>query len=438
MTIYNRKEGLTLFLGDIFVFIAALWLTLWVRYLELPSSQLFLIHLAPFSVLFVVWTICFYIAGLYAKNTLLFKSRLPNLILRVQIWNSILSVLFFYFISYFSIAPKVVLFIDLIFSFVLVLLWRLQISTSLGFRKKQKAIMIGEGDEMKELLEEVNHNRRYALSFVATIDLRNVNSENFHEVAEKISSGKDFTVIVADIKNKKIESLLPTLYRLIPKNIQIVEVNKLYTEIFDRIPLSMLRYEWFLENISPCTHLLYDALKRMMDLCIAAVLEVLSLILYPFVIFAVKLDDRGNIFLMQDRIGKGNKVIRIIKFRTMANGKVTRVGNYLRKTRIDELPQLWNVIRGDLSLIGPRPELPHFVELYDREIPYYNIRHLITPGLSGWAQTHHDQHPHHEADTMETKNKLSYDLYYIKNRSLMLDVKIALLTIRTLLSRSGI
>ena len=117
---------------------------------------------------------------------------------------------------------------------------------------------------------------------------------------------------------------------------------------------------------------------------------------------------------------------------------MTRVGNYLRKTRIDELPQLWNVIRGDLSLIGPRPELPHFVELYDREIPYYNIRHLITPGLSGWAQTHHDQHPHHEADTTETKNKLSYDLYYIKNRSLMLDVKIALLTIRTLLSRSGI
>ncbi len=120
--------------------------------------------------------------------------------------------------------------------------------------------------------------------------------------------------------------------------------------------------------------------------------------------------------------------------------RVTRVGRFLRKARIDELPQLWNVLKGDLSLIGPRPEFQVPVEKYTREIPYYNVRHLIQPGLSGWAQIYHDEHPHHgDPDNIrKTKDKLSYDLYYIQHRSLALDVKIALRTLQTLLSRSGV
>jgi lipopolysaccharide/colanic/teichoic acid biosynthesis glycosyltransferase len=116
---------------------------------------------------------------------------------------------------------------------------------------------------------------------------------------------------------------------------------------------------------------------------------------------------------------------------------ITKVGNFLRKTRVDELPQLWNILKGDLSLIGPRPELPALVKQYEHEIPYYNVRHLIKPGLSGWAQIYHDTHPHHEVATLETKRKLSYDLYYIKNRSFLLDIKIALRTLRTLVSIAG-
>ena len=117
--------------------------------------------------------------------------------------------------------------------------------------------------------------------------------------------------------------------------------------------------------------------------------------------------------------------------------KVTRVGAFLRRTRLDELPQLWNVTRGELSLIGPRPEFGPAAEKYAAEIKYYNVRHLVKPGLSGWAQIYGEQ-PHHGISIAETKNKLSYDLYYIKNRSFLLDVKIALKTIRILLSRSGV
>jgi lipopolysaccharide/colanic/teichoic acid biosynthesis glycosyltransferase len=120
-----------------------------------------------------------------------------------------------------------------------------------------------------------------------------------------------------------------------------------------------------------------------------------------------------------------------------ADNKVTRVGRFLRRSRIDELPQLWNVILGDISLIGPRPEFPLPVQSYNRDIPYYGIRTIIKPGLSGWAQINHQAHPHHEVDREETKNKLSYDFYYIKNRSLVLDVKIALRTIKILLTFVG-
>jgi lipopolysaccharide/colanic/teichoic acid biosynthesis glycosyltransferase len=123
---------------------------------------------------------------------------------------------------------------------------------------------------------------------------------------------------------------------------------------------------------------------------------------------------------------------------TAQKNRVTKVGAFLRKTRIDELPQLWNVLRGDLSLIGPRPELPALAAVYEKEIPYYNVRHLIKPGLSGWAQLYQRVPPKGAVATNETKSKLSYDLYYLKNRSMMLDFKIALKTIKTLVSRNGI
>lgn len=138
----------------------------------------------------------------------------------------------------------------------------------------------------------------------------------------------------------------------------------------------------------------------------------------------------------------------ILKLRTMllddrgdpelrARNRVTRLGALLRKSRIDELPQLINVLRGDLSFIGPRPELPSLVAEYQREIPYYGVRHMVTPGLSGWAQLYHTDAPRGGADVPRTRIKLSYDLYYLKHRSFGLDLAVALKTIRALLSFSG-
>ena len=187
-----------------------------------------------------------------------------------------------------------------------------------------------------------------------------------------------------------------------------------------------------------------------MDILFGLFFGTISLVFYPFVYIAIKLEDRGPIFITQERVGKNGKIVKIVKFRSMSgndNGKygangttphvVTRVGKFIRVSRIDELPQFWNIIKGDISLIGPRPEFPSLVQVYEKEIPYYNARHLVKPGISGWAQIYHENHPHHSAESEETRNKLSYDLYYIKNRSLVLDLKIALRTFQILLKRSG-
>jgi lipopolysaccharide/colanic/teichoic acid biosynthesis glycosyltransferase len=153
-------------------------------------------------------------------------------------------------------------------------------------------------------------------------------------------------------------------------------------------------------------------------------------------------------FITNERVGKGGTVFKMFKLRTMlyndrgdeklrAKNRVTALGKFLRKSRIDELPQLWNILAGDVSFIGPRPELPTLVAVYEAEIPYYQVRHLIQPGLSGWAQIRDYDAPKGGPDVERTKVKLSYDLYYLKRRSFGLDLSITLKTLRALASFSG-
>jgi len=441
MIISSRREAVLLFAGDTLCFIVSLWFALFMRFGSMPSVSLFVDHVVPFFLLFVVWVFVFFVAGLYEKHTMMLKSRLPTIIFNTQVTNSLLAVMFFYLIPYFGITPKTILFIYLAISFVSLLTWRMYGPELLGVKKKEQAILIGSGEEMKELRDEVNSNSRYDLFFSSCIDVEAVNSLDFQEEILKKVYSENIHVIAVDLKNEKIEPILPNLYNLIFSKVRFVDMYKIYEDIFDRVPLSLVKYNWFLENISVSTRITFDFIKRLFDIVVAGVLGVLSLAVYPFVFIAIKLDDFGPIFFAQERIGKNNKIIKIYKFRSMSvneKEKITRIGPFLRKSRIDELPQLWNVLVGDISLIGPRPEMPNLVKLYEKEIPYYNIRHLITPGLSGWAQLYHKNPPKFDVGYDTTKTKLSYDLYYIKNRSIMLDFKIALKTVKAILSRSGV
>jgi lipopolysaccharide/colanic/teichoic acid biosynthesis glycosyltransferase len=405
MSFSGKKESLFLFLGDLVCLVVSLWLMLLVRFRSSPSESEFLDHLGPFSILFIVWLLVFFIAGLYEKHTLLFQNKLPTTILNAQVVNIFIAVLFFYLIPYFGITPKTNLFIYLIISSALIITWRIWGQRVFGRKAKQNAILIGSGLEMKELKQEVNNNPRYGLYFVSSIDLDEAEGLDLREEFLKIVYTEGVSIIAINLKNEKVEPILPHLYNLIFSKIRFVDMHRIYEDIFDRVPLSLLRYNWFLENISSTYNPVFDFSKRFMDIFISSILALISLIFYPFISIAIKLEDKGPIFFTQERLGGNNKTIKIFKFRSMkeenGNKEVTKIGRFLRKFRLDELPQLWSVLKGDLSLIGPRPEIPEIAKTYEKEIPYYNVRHLIKPGLSGWAQIYHDEHPHHEVDTLD-------------------------------------
>ena len=298
----SKKDPLLLFVGDIAIFFASLWLMLFVRYWEIPDEKMLQDHLLPFSILFLAWFLIFYIAGLYEKRAVILKNRLPATLLKAQIANTVVAVIFFYFIPYFGITPKTNLFIYLAISFFLVLIWRIYGYVLLGPTRKQNAILISSGKEMKELRDEVNSHARYNLAFISSVDLDSLAELDFkEEILNRIFS-EDVSVIVIDFKNEKIEPILPALYNLISSKIMFIDMHRIYEDVFDRIPLSLIEYSWFLENISLARKSTYDFLKRIMDIALGFSAGLASLIFYPFVILAIKLDDGGPIFSVQERV----------------------------------------------------------------------------------------------------------------------------------------
>lgn len=446
MTTDFRPRTLVLFLGDIASFILALWVSLYLRTLELPSGGLFASHLVPFSLLFVAWVGIFFIAGLYENRSIILARRAFSASLLVaQSINLLLAAVFFFFVPLFGIAPKTLLVIYLPVSFALVLAWRVGLFPWLGLQRTESAVLVGEGSETDALASAMNAARHAPVRVVETVRPEEPDLSRAVLAAMERHRAR---VVLANFDDARVASAFPHIYNLLSVGVRFVDALSTYEEVFGRIPLSRLDTVWLARNVSQHPGY-YDVLKRAMDLCVAFPAAIVSLVVYPFVIAAIKLDDGGSIFIRQERVGQNGEIIYNHKFRSMQRNdldlgnashrenKITRVGAFIRKTRIDELPQLWDIALGRLSLIGPRPELPSGVKIYEEQIPYYNLRHLVKPGLSGWAQLYHHQDPHHGADTEETRNKLSYDLYYLKHRSLLLDATIAVKTIRRVLMRGN-
>ncbi len=446
----NNRGATLLVFGDLLVYIFSLILSLAIRYGEMPSRNLLLMHLPPFAILFVVFLLITFSAGLYDKQVAFIRKQIQGLLFRAQIINIIIGIVFFY-IAPVGIAPKVNLVIYFIVSTLLLFLWRVVMFPVLSVSRKQKAILVGTGVDIQDLKEEINSRDRYGVVFCVHIEPSVTIDETVKNISQAVKDN-GASIIIADLHNKSVESAMPLLYSLVFSGIKIIDASRFYESIFDKIPLSMVGERWLVENSSTSlgNRRVYDSLKRLIDIIVSFFGGIISLIFYPFIILAIKLEDGGSIFIEQERVGSNGKTVKIVKFRSMSgndNGKynkngttslyVTKVGKFLRVSRLDEIPQFWNVLKGDLSLVGPRPELPGLVDVYNKEIPYYNARHLVKPGLFGWAQIYHEAHPHHAVATEDTKEKLSYDLYYIKNRSLILDAKISLRTMQILMKRAG-
>lgn len=446
----RTRELFILILGDAICFSLALWLTLLFRYLEWPTDDRLDAHLGPFLLLSSIWIVIFYIAGLYDKHTVMLKKLLFARIINTQIFNIVLAAVLFLAVPL-GIAPKTNLVIYLFVSIALIMGWRLYLFNFFSPKRQHRALLIADGKEAIELADEINNNDRYNYSFVRIIDERAAtHTPDFEQKLLELIDQEDIEVIVANPGGAHIERVLPAIFDLafLKFEFTFLDFYKLYEDTFDRIPMSSLRYEWFINHVSQSQSPVYDLLKRVIDIVGAVVLLVPALAVYPFIYLAIKIEDGGPIFYRTERVGQYNQPIRMIKFRTM-NGQdkasealdsklqVTRVGRFLRRTRLDELPQLWNVLKGDLSFIGPRPEMPALASAYAEAIPYYNMRHFLKPGLSGWAQIQHLDAPRQGIDTEKTLKKLSYDLHYLRCRSFFLDLEIMLKTLRILIMRSG-
>jgi exopolysaccharide biosynthesis polyprenyl glycosylphosphotransferase len=442
--ISSRRETTFLLIGDVLLLVFSLWLALLVRNFEVPSPGYFGEHVSAFIPVFLISLLVFFIAGLYERQTRLVKRILGIRILGAQLSNTVVAAVLFFLLP-FAIAPKTILALYLIISVGLISSWRFFVVPVLKLAEREHALLVGAGPLVEKVFEEVNGQPKYYIHFNGVVDPASL---PVHALAASIREAADRGVrtVVIDTRDSAVKNELEALYDLMVSGVTFIEFATFYESLFDRVPVDHIDHAWILECL-PKRNILYDLAKRTIDVVGALAGLVLA---SPFIVIGaiLLLLERGEPFIFQERIGCGGRRFNIVKLRTMlindhgdpeshSRNRVTSLGRFLRKTRIDELPQLWNILKGDLSFIGPRPERPSIAQVYEKEIPYYEIRHLISPGLSGWAQIYDYDAPRGLADIERTKKKLSFDLYYLKHRSFGLDMTIALKTLRALVSFSG-
>ncbi|MAF13882.1 MAG: hypothetical protein CMI53_03245 [Parcubacteria group bacterium] len=459
-SVISFKKYILIF-GDIAILYFSLWLTLIIRYQADYNTGLWLKHFWPFTMVFAVWLIIFYIDDLYEINYNQGKAGLLSRLLRSMLIGIIFAIIIFYLGQnrLFTIRPQRVLFIDAAFVTILIYLWHLLIRSLIKISGRANGLMIiGYNKLAQEVITEINKKSQFGLQLKTII----LDSEN-DEVPEKLKAitkynqfdnlkniciDQKINTIISTVHPRENTKLSKSLFECLPLKINFFEVATFYEKITGKIPVTTIEQIWFLENLSENSKKPYESLKLLFDIFFSFILLLFSLPFIPLIALIIKLDSKGPVFFTQIRTGKDGKTFKAIKFRTMVenaehNGpqwasqndpRVTSWGRFLRKTRIDEIPQLINVLWGEMSLIGPRPERPEFVQQLETDIPFYRERLLLKPGLTGWAQI---MGPSYGGSKEESLEKLQYDLFYLKNRSLALDLSILLKTVRTVLSVKG-
>lgn len=438
----------SLFLGDVITLYLALFLTLYIRYGRAFDKQIN-IHVIPFSAIFVVWFLIFYIANLYeisfTKNNIQFFS---TLFYSIAV-NAAISIAFFYLIPILGITPKTNLFIFLVLAVIFETFWRYNFNKLVvrsGY--KNNTLIIGESKQSEELYDFLLANPQLGYNALGIIDVRDYSVTG---ILENLIKQKNVTTLVLGPEVYRIPHIIDVFYRLVGFGINFYNLPDFYERTTSKVPLGAIDQAWFLENLSEGRRRGYEMAKRFFDLVFSVIIGLITLPFYPFIILAIKMDSKGDILYRQLRMGRAGKIFTLVKFRNMVqdaenktgpvwasedDSRTTRVGKFIRRTRIDELPQIWNIIKGEMSFVGPRPERPEFHSKLQREIPFYEERYLVKPGLTGWAQIKHKLDFRGGMTIQDTAEKLQHDLYYIKNRSLFLDLGIVLKTINILLKKA--
>jgi len=444
---------LALVAGDLTVFLLSLALAVWLRNVIGEAHLTFSSHLPSFSAIFFFWLVAFYVLDLYDLTATRSAIGVFRNLVSSMAAAAALAIAFFYLTPGIGIAPKTTLFLDLATTTVLLLAWRLVYAKFLRSSKlRMRLVFVGLTDEARELIRELGTRPELGLDVVGAVAFDGSDAPGIPVrrstagFAEYLKTERVSTVVLATSPRSHPE-LARELYDCIFLKISFVDIVNFYEQITRRVPISAISHIWFLENLQESRKRLYEIAKRGLDFAGALALGTVTVVLTPFIAAAIFVTDRGPIFFSQERLGRDGHVFRVRKFRTMIvdaekdgarfaeknDSRVTAFGHFLRVTRLDELPQCLNILLGEMSFIGPRPERPEFAKTLTMDMPYYPMRLLVRPGLSGWAQV---SYPYY-ATPEEHRLKLQYDLYYVKNRSLVLDSVTALRTLNTILHARG-
>jgi len=341
--------------------------------------------------------------------------------------------------------------------FVFLLSWRLSANaTNLLARGHERVLMIGTGDAGVSLVRHILGHPEYNMRVVGFLDEKGmdigkslVNPKIIGEVAdlERIVDLEKVDRVILSLKERRGATPVRQLLHLKFAGVGVEDVHSCFERLSGRIALEHLSPSWLIlsDGFKKSRWLL--ASKRAVDILASSVLLLLVAPILPWLALAIYLETGRPIFFRQTRVGYKGQEFELVKFRSMVqdaekngpqwakeqDGRVTRVGKFIRKTRLDEVPQLFNVFRGQMSLVGPRPERPIFCKMLEEKIPYYNLRHSVRPGLTGWAQVRF----RYSSNIDDSKGKLELDLFYLKNLSLLVDIAILFETAKVVLLRRG-
>ncbi len=451
---FDRKRWLLLLI-DFGIVMAATKATQWIRfgrYYDIYSSAT-----GASLLTMALYMIMIYIFDLYNIRRPFINKRTAIRTALAVITAGLFAIPVFYSMPQYRYGRGVFL-VQMITVWCLIFGWRCIFNLAFMNREvKRRILVVGAGYAGKALYNLINSvDTPYRIVGFLDDDIRKHGAaEGLATVLGKtdqlveIAAAEDVNTAVLAITHHRPPDLIRNILEARLKGINITDMPAVYEDLTGAIPVEHLRYDWLLmaNGFNLLSKQLIRKIKRLIDFSVSGLLMVGSAPVMLATAIAIRFDSPGPIFFKQKRVGQNERIFTIWKFRSMCEDaeksgaawtvlgdrRITRVGRWIRKLRIDELPQIINVFRGEMSLIGPRPERPEFVHDLEREIPYYSVRHYVAPGITGWAQVKY----RYGASIADSLKKLEYDIYYIKNMSLILDTRIMLKTIRVIFFGDG-
>lgn len=401
----------------------------------------------------VVFLVVFYASGMYERAALVRKSDSYRLPLFATLISLSIIILLFYARAQFNIGRGILLIASsLIFTFTWATRHLYGMAVGRGYLSR-KALLVGEGRDAERALRLIGETADSGLKVLGVVSSKRIAPGSFIQQVPVVGSTEKLreladafdveTLIVATSLSRE-PAVLKMLRPLRCSGIEVTDYVSLYEMLAQEIPLDHINDEWLMNAAMNGSVIHVRKIKRVMDFVLAVMGLLITVPICAVASVMIKLDSRGPLFYRQLRSGLDSRPFTVLKFRTMKQDaeahsgavwsshndqRVTRVGSYLRKWRVDEIPQLINVLKGEMSLVGPRPERPEFIDTLANAIPFYKERLMVPPGVTGWAQV---KYPY-ASDVEGARRKLQFDLYYIKHMSFSLDVMIILRTFKTVL-----